>query len=64
MSDPRKALRLLLLGAITITGGVAMFTSSINAAAGSTGEEPAPMKVERLDPALDRSFRTSLCWKR
>jgi gluconolactonase len=48
-----KAVRLLVLGAITITGGVAMISSS-NAAAGAAGVEPAPIKVERLDPALDQ----------
>src|SRR5580658_10309299 len=31
-----------------------MITSSVNAAAGSAGEEPAPIKVERLDPALNQ----------
>ncbi|HXP11728.1 MAG TPA: SMP-30/gluconolactonase/LRE family protein [Acidobacteriaceae bacterium] len=48
-----NVLRGLVLGAITITGGGAMMTSSVNAAAGSAGEQPAPIKVERLDPGLD-----------
>jgi gluconolactonase len=47
-------LRLLVLGAITITGGGAMMTSSLNAAAGAAGVEPASIKVERLDPALNQ----------
>jgi gluconolactonase len=49
-----NALRLLVLGAITITGGVAMITSSVNAATGGPGIEPAPIKVESLDPALSQ----------
>ena len=48
-----SVLRGLFLGAITITGGGAMVTSSVSAAAGSAGEQPAPIKVERLDPGLD-----------
>jgi gluconolactonase len=48
-----KVLRLLVLGAITITGGVAMIPSSVNAAGGGAGVEPAPIKVERLDPAVN-----------
>lgn len=48
-----SVLRGLFLGAITITGGGAMITSSVSAAAGSSGEQPAPIKVERLDPGLD-----------
>ena len=48
-----KVLRLLALGAITITGGVAMIPSSVNAAGGGAGVEPAPIKVERLDPAVN-----------
>jgi gluconolactonase len=47
-----RAVRLLVLGAIAITGGGAMMTSSVNAAAGAAAE-PAPIKVERLDPALN-----------
>jgi len=49
-----RALRLLILGAITITGGVAMISSSNAAAGGGAGVEPAPIKVESLDPALSQ----------
>ena len=48
-----RVLRVLILGAITITGGGTMIRSSVNAASGATGGAPAPIKVERLDPALD-----------
>jgi gluconolactonase len=47
-----RAVRLLVLGAIAVTGGGAMMTSSVNAAAGAAAE-PVPIKVESLDPGLN-----------